>query len=81
MNVKYKCISKIIVRKLKYLVSEKVCLNQVAFFEGTNINDNVLLAHELMRKYNGRNITNRCTIKIDLTKAFDYIRWDTIHIV
>ncbi|KAL0295411.1 UNVERIFIED_CONTAM: hypothetical protein Sradi_6837500 [Sesamum radiatum] len=49
---------------------------QNAFVPGRNIADNILLAQELLAGYNQVKLPARCTIKLDLQKAYDSIEWD-----
>lgn len=37
--------------------------------------ENVLLATELVEDYHKKYISSRCTMKIDISKAFDYVQW------
>ncbi|KAL0287712.1 UNVERIFIED_CONTAM: hypothetical protein Sradi_7118200 [Sesamum radiatum] len=43
---------------------------------GRSISDNVLLAQELLSGYNQKKLPPRCTIKVDLQKAYDMVDWD-----
>lgn len=52
--------------------------NQSAFIPGRNIAENVLLAQELVRNYHRKDGKRRCTLKIDLMKAYDSVNWDFI---
>ncbi|KAL0293105.1 UNVERIFIED_CONTAM: hypothetical protein Sradi_6957100 [Sesamum radiatum] len=47
-----------------------------AFVRGRSISDNVLLAQELLSGYNQKKLPPRCTIKVDLQKAYDVVNWD-----
>lgn len=40
------------------------------------IMDNILLAHEIIRNYSRNSGKSKCTMKVDLKKAFDSISWD-----
>jgi hypothetical protein len=47
-NVLCKCISKIIVSRLKHALDEVIGPSQFAFLSGRNISDAIMLTHELM---------------------------------
>ncbi|CAN0889477.1 LINE-1 reverse transcriptase homolog [Linum grandiflorum] len=72
-NVLYKCITKVITRRLVDCLPEVISGSQSAFVKGRQIGDNILLAHELVNAYHLKNTTPRCTLKIDLRKAFDSV--------
>ena len=61
----YKCITKIL---------DLVSSNQTAFTRDTNISENILLAHELVKHYNRSKGVARCAIKADLKKDYDFFR-------
>lgn len=75
-NTTYKCTSKIIVNRLKSTLPSLISPTQAAFVPGRRIGDNILLAQELLRNYHRSSGSPQCTIKIDLKKAFDSVRWD-----
>ncbi|KAK4387116.1 putative ribonuclease H protein [Sesamum angolense] len=50
--------------------------SQNAFIPGRSISDNILLAQELLAGYNQTRLPPRCTIKVDLQKAYDSVQWD-----
>ncbi|XP_039068433.1 uncharacterized protein LOC120214662 [Hibiscus syriacus] len=77
-SIFYKAISKILVKRLTCIMPELVTLNQTTFVKGRNITENTLLAQELVRGYNRNNISPRCSLKIDLHKAFDSLNWSFI---
>ncbi|KAL0455534.1 UNVERIFIED_CONTAM: hypothetical protein Slati_0892600 [Sesamum latifolium] len=52
--------------------------SQNAFVPGRSIADNVLLAQELLAGYNQVRLPQRCTIKVDIQKAYDSVNWDFI---
>ncbi|XP_039020242.1 uncharacterized protein LOC120152010 [Hibiscus syriacus] len=74
----YKTITRILVKRLSVVFPDMVTKNQTAFVKGRNIVDNTLLAQEIVRGYNRKNISPRCTLKIDLQKAFDSLDWNFI---
>ncbi|KAL0295604.1 UNVERIFIED_CONTAM: Retrovirus-related Pol polyprotein from type-2 retrotransposable element R2DM [Sesamum angustifolium] len=49
--------------------------SQAAFVGGRNITDNIFLAQEMVRQYSRKRISPRCTINVDLRKAFDSVSW------
>ncbi|KAJ9535362.1 hypothetical protein OSB04_un001524 [Centaurea solstitialis] len=74
-NVIYKCISKVLVGRIKEFLGLLVDQNQSAFIPNRQIGDNVLLAQELMRGYHRQRGTRRCAFKIDIQKAYDTVNW------
>jgi hypothetical protein len=72
-NVIYKCITKIISNRMLPLLNDLVNLNQSAFIPSRNISENILLAQELVRNDHKDKGDPRCTLKIDLMKAYDSI--------
>ena len=74
----YKCISKVIALRIKNVLPSLIDRAQSAFIPRRRINDNVLLAQELMRGYHRVDSPPRGAIKVDLKKAFDSVRWDFI---
>ena len=72
-NVIYKCITKIISNRMLPLLSDLVSLNQSAFIPSRSITENVLLVEEIVRNYHKDKGVPRCTLKIDLMKAYDSV--------
>ncbi|GKC82999.1 hypothetical protein Tco_1138716 [Tanacetum coccineum] len=50
-------------------------LGESSFIPGRNIHDNILLAHELLRRYNKKSGAKRLAMKIDIAKAYDTVDW------
>ncbi|KAL0378647.1 UNVERIFIED_CONTAM: hypothetical protein Sradi_3170200 [Sesamum radiatum] len=75
-NVMYKAITKILVRRLQEVLHLLIDSSQNAFIPGRSIADNVMLAQELLSGYNQKRLPPRCTIKVDIQKAYDSVRWD-----
>ncbi len=71
----YKCISKLLANRFQKVLSGWISSNQTAFVPGRNINENIWLAHEVVRNSHRSGLTPRCAIKIDLMKAFDSLNW------
>ncbi|CAH1428815.1 unnamed protein product [Lactuca virosa] len=74
-NVVYKCISKIIVNRIRDLLGILVSDNQSAFIPGRSILDNILLSQELVRGYHIKRGYARCALKVDIQKAYDTVNW------
>jgi hypothetical protein len=49
-----------------------------AAIPGRSIAENILLAQEIVSDYHKNNGKPRCTLKIDLMKAYDSVSWDFI---
>ena len=67
-----------IASRLKKILPTLIDKAQVAFIEGRQISDNILLTQELMRNYHRADSPVRGAIKVDLRKVFDSVRWDFI---
>ncbi|GKC87562.1 hypothetical protein Tco_1148211 [Tanacetum coccineum] len=50
-------------------------INESAFIIGRHIQDNILIAQELLRGYNRKNGPKRCAMQIDIQKAYDTVSW------
>jgi hypothetical protein len=50
-NISYKIITKILANKLKSILPKIIYLIQSAFVSSRNIQDNIILAHELLHTY------------------------------
>lgn len=77
-NLIYKFISKILANRLKVLLPAVIEHNQSAFMKGRLLPENVLLATEIVNGYHLSNVTDMCTIKLDISKAFDTVKWSFI---
>ncbi|CAH1439104.1 unnamed protein product [Lactuca virosa] len=74
-SVIYKCISKMIVGRIRNHLGSIVSDNQSAFIPGRSITDNILLSQELVRGYHRERGFSRCALKVDIQKAYDTVGW------
>nr|GEY27102.1 RNA-directed DNA polymerase, eukaryota, reverse transcriptase zinc-binding domain protein [Tanacetum cinerariifolium] len=70
-NVAYKCISKILTNRIKQVLNKLMDQNQSTFLPGRTITDNILLTQEPLKGYNNNNGPKRCSLKINIQKAYD----------
>ncbi|XP_026439716.1 uncharacterized protein LOC113338529 [Papaver somniferum] len=61
----------IISLRMKHVLGKLINSNQSAFISGRTNQDNVFLAHELLRNYHRTIGSPRCALKIDLKKDYD----------
>uniref|UniRef100_A0A803QGG4 Reverse transcriptase domain-containing protein n=1 Tax=Cannabis sativa TaxID=3483 RepID=A0A803QGG4_CANSA len=72
----YKCISKLLCSRLAQVLPTLVNENQGAFIQGRSIAHNIMILQDLLKNYNRKNISQRCIIKVDISKAYDTVNWD-----
>ncbi|XP_062116082.1 uncharacterized protein LOC133830168 [Humulus lupulus] len=75
-NTIYKCISKMLCNRLKSVLPSLINQNHGAFIKHRSLAHNVLILQDLLKGYNRKNISPRCLLKIDISKAYDSIDWD-----
>lgn len=74
-NVIYKIISKLLANRMKNILPLFISLSQSAFAKDRLLMENVLLASELVKSYHKESVSERCAVKIDISKAFDSVQW------
>jgi hypothetical protein len=71
-NIIYKIISKILANRFKVLLHHFISPNQSAFVPSRTIQDNYILAHELIHSIKSKKGRGGLmAVKIDMKKAFD----------
>jgi hypothetical protein len=75
-NIVYKIITKILANRLKILLPKIISPLQSAFVPNRNIQDNTILAHELLNSFkNKKGRGGLMILKLDMEKAFDRMEW------
>lgn len=74
-NILYKCIAKILAKRMKAVMCSLVSSCQSAFVPSRLIGDNILLAQSLCHNYHLDQGPPKCAIKLDISKAFDSLNW------
>jgi len=77
-NVVYKCITKILANRMIQGLDEVISSNQGAFIPKRGIAENILLAQEVVCDYHKTKGAPRCTLKVDLMKAYDSLDWEYV---
>ncbi|XP_062080108.1 uncharacterized protein LOC133784851 [Humulus lupulus] len=72
----YKCMSKLICKRLADILPDLIQPNQGAFVKGHSIVHNIMIFQDLIKNYGRASTSSRCTIKIDLRKVYDTVDWD-----
>jgi hypothetical protein len=76
-NIAYKIIFKILANRLKFLLSKIISHLQAAFVPKRNIQDNTVLAHELLHSFKSkRGKGGYMFLKLDMEKVFDRMEWN-----
>ncbi|WZY89463.1 hypothetical protein YC2023_046198 [Brassica napus] len=78
LNTQYKLITRLLSNRLKIVLPGLVLPNQTAFVADRLLLENVLLASELVQGYHRLSDSPKITLKIDIAKAFDSVRWDFV---
>uniref|UniRef100_A0A803QC82 Reverse transcriptase domain-containing protein n=1 Tax=Cannabis sativa TaxID=3483 RepID=A0A803QC82_CANSA len=74
-NTVYKCISKMICSRLEEVLPCLVSDNRGAFVKNRLLAHNIMIFQDLLKGYTRRNVSARCIMKINLSKACDTVDW------
>ena len=74
-NILYKILSKVLANRLKLILPHIISENQAAFVPERSINDNVLIAFELIHhmKQSSRGSEGDVALKLDISKAYNKV--------
>lgn len=76
-NVSYKLISKVIVNRLKPILSRIIGPQQSSFLPGRGTQDNAIILQEILHKMQkSKAKLGDLVFKIDLEKAYDHVDWN-----
>jgi hypothetical protein len=79
-NCVYKIVSKVIARKLKIILLERISSEQFGFLEGRKIHKAIGVAQEGLHSMKSRKLKG-VVLKIDLSKAYDQVSWIFIRLL
>jgi ribonuclease HI len=79
-NLCYKLISKIIVNRIKPILSHFLSNEQLGFLKGRQILDAIGTTQECLHSIKSKN-SKALILKLDLKKAFDCIDWDFLRLI
>ncbi|KAL2934590.1 hypothetical protein RDABS01_017709 [Bienertia sinuspersici] len=77
-NTIYKIISKMLCSRLKELLPDLISEYQSGFIKGRKIFHNICIIQDLIGKYRRKSSPPGCMFKVDIRKAYDSIRWDSL---
>lgn len=80
-NFAYKVIAKVMANRLKPLLEQLISIEQAAFVSGRQIQDNVLVVHEVLHQFKTRHRKRhfQALLKTDMQKAYNKVEWDFLH--
>ncbi|KAI0492207.1 hypothetical protein KFK09_026474 [Dendrobium nobile] len=75
----YKVVAKVLINRLKPVLSNLISEEQGAFVPGRSITSHGLLAQEVMSKFKcSKQKAGMMTIKVDMEQAYDCMSWETL---
>ena len=77
-NVMYKAISKMLCSRMKVVLPSLIDQVQRAFVANRVILHNIFICQDMLKNYKRKSAPARCTLKVDLKKAYDSLNWEFI---
>lgn len=77
-NVIYKIISKMLCSRSKEVLPSLIDQVQSAFVANRVIVHNIFICQDMMKNYHRKSLPARCTVKVNLKKAYDSLNWEFI---
>ena len=78
-NNSFKILSKCLANRLKSIIPGIITEEQSAFFHGRQIQDNLVIAHEVFHRLKAKDSLAEFGFKIDMNKAYDKVEWSFLH--
>ena len=79
-NCSYKIISKVIARRVKTILSERILEEQFGFLEGRQIHEAIGISQEGIHSVKTRKL-KAAVLRIDLSKEYDRVSWMYIRLL
>ncbi|PKU86836.1 integrator complex subunit 11 [Dendrobium catenatum] len=78
----YKIVAKVLVNRVKGILSGLISEEQAAFVQGRSISNHCLLGQELMNKFKvSKSAKGMLALKVDMEQAYDKMSWRTLKLV
>ena len=75
----YKIVSKILAKRLNYVLNNLISNEQSGFLSGRSPLDNIIAVQEMAHSINqDRSYPPRMILKVDIEKAYDSLNWNAI---
>ncbi|XP_026410816.1 uncharacterized protein LOC113306045 [Papaver somniferum] len=74
-SVSFKIFTKIITTRMSYLMNKLISPHQDAYIKGRNIQDQIVLASEMINEMKKKRRGGNIGLKLDISQAYDSVRW------
>ncbi|XP_026384454.1 uncharacterized protein LOC113280031 [Papaver somniferum] len=80
-NVNFKIFTKILATRIGNLMHKLVSPQQVAYVKGRCIQDQIILASELVNEMSRKRRCGNVALKLDISQAYDSVNWEFLFLV